>query len=222
MFSICIWRNLALQIVGRSHLSSMHLRILMRGLSLKTVACSFSVVRKIFEKEIIGPLMTLRNMAYFLTSSRVSCLLSQLHISWKFHDKTAKAFNVFRATRVVTLNVSLAFGRVRHTFLLHKLKSYGVLDQVFDLILSFFSKGRLCFWMFASGKGRRTPFLGECGIFFNMYAFHVKLGLNFSLDLYILMAENCIYLGWIFNLLSKAESSSYGHIIIAHDSLVET
>ena len=208
MFSICIWRNLAFQIVGRSHLSSMHLRILMRGLSLKTVACSFSVVRKIFEKEIIGPLMTLRNMAYFLTSSRVSCLLGQLHISWKFHDKTAKAFNVFRATRVATLDVSLAFDRVRHT-VLHKLKSYGVLDQVFDLILSFFSKGRLCFWMFASGKRRRTPFLSEYGIFFNMYAFHVKLGLNLFLDLYILMAENCKYLGWIFNLLSKAESSSY-------------
>ena len=47
------------------------------------------------------------------------------------------------ATRAVTLDMSMAFDRVWHTDLLHKLKSYGISGQIFDLISSFVSKRRL-------------------------------------------------------------------------------
>ena len=46
-------------------------------------------------------------------------------------------------TRVVALDISKAFGRVWHDGLLHKLKSYGISDQIFGLISSFLSNRRL-------------------------------------------------------------------------------
>ena len=39
----------------------------------------------------------------------------------------------------VTLNISKAFDKVRHAGLPHRLRSYGILGQIFDLILSFVS-----------------------------------------------------------------------------------
>ena len=46
-------------------------------------------------------------------------------------------------TRVVALDISKAFDRVWHDGLLHKLKSYGISDQIFGLISSFLSNRRL-------------------------------------------------------------------------------
>ena len=50
-------------------------------------------------------------------------------------------------SKVIALNIALdiskAFDRVWHASLLHKLKSYGVLSQIFGLISSFFSNRRL-------------------------------------------------------------------------------
>ena len=54
-------------------------------------------------------------------------------------DRNARAFNWSVATRVVALDISKAFDRVWHAGLLHKLKLYGISDQLFDLISSFFS-----------------------------------------------------------------------------------
>ena len=45
--------------------------------------------------------------------------------------------------RAVALNMSKVFGRVWHAGLLHKLKSYGISGQIFDLISSFLNNRRL-------------------------------------------------------------------------------
>ena len=52
-------------------------------------------------------------------------------------DRIARAFNRSGATRAVALDISKAFDRVWHAGLLHKLKSYGISDQIFGLISSF-------------------------------------------------------------------------------------
>ena len=43
----------------------------------------------------------------------------------------------------MALEISKAFDRICHAGLLHKLKSYGILGQIFDLISSFLSNRRL-------------------------------------------------------------------------------
>ena len=58
-------------------------------------------------------------------------------------DRIARAFNRPGATRAVALDISKAFDRVWHTVLLHKLTSYGISGQTFDLISSFLSNRRL-------------------------------------------------------------------------------
>ena len=58
-------------------------------------------------------------------------------------DRIARAFNRSGATRVVALDISKAFNRVWHSVLLHRLKSYGILGQIFGIISSFLSNRRL-------------------------------------------------------------------------------
>ena len=69
-------------------------------------------------------------------------LLDQLRIK-AVSGRTARALNRSGATRAVALDVSKAFDRVWHAGLLHKLKSYGISGQIFDLISSFLSNRRL-------------------------------------------------------------------------------
>ena len=54
-------------------------------------------------------------------------------------DRIARAFTKSGPTRAVALDTSKAFDRVWHASLLHKLKSYGISGQIFDLISSFLS-----------------------------------------------------------------------------------
>ena len=58
-------------------------------------------------------------------------------------DRITRAFNWSGATRAVALDISKAFNRVWHAGLLHKLKSYGISGQIFDLISSFLSNRQL-------------------------------------------------------------------------------
>ena len=59
-------------------------------------------------------------------------------------DRIARAFNRSGATRAVALDISKAFiDRAWNTGLLHKLRSYGISDQMFGLISSFLSNRRL-------------------------------------------------------------------------------
>ena len=64
-------------------------------------------------------------------------------------DRIARAFNRSGATRAVALDISKAFDRVWHAGLLHKLKSYGISGQIFDLISSFLSNRWL--WVVLDG-----------------------------------------------------------------------
>ena len=54
-------------------------------------------------------------------------------------DRIDRAFNKSGATRAVALDISKALDRVWHAGRLHKLKSYGVSCQIFDLISLFLS-----------------------------------------------------------------------------------
>ena len=62
----------------------------------------------------------------------------------------AKAFNRSGAPRAIALDISNAFDRVWHAGLFHKLKSYGILSQIFGLITSFLSNRQL--WVVPDGK----------------------------------------------------------------------
>ena len=54
-------------------------------------------------------------------------------------DSIARAFKRSGATRAVALDRVKVFDRVWHAGLLYKLKSYGILGQIFGLISSFLS-----------------------------------------------------------------------------------
>ena len=62
-------------------------------------------------------------------------------------DRIGRAFNRSWATRAVALDTHTAFDRVWYAGHLHKLKSYGISDQIFGLISSFLSNRRF-FWVF--------------------------------------------------------------------------
>ena len=57
--------------------------------------------------------------------------------------RITRAFNRSQANRAVALHTSKVFDRVWSAGLLHKLKSYGISSQIFDLISSFFSNRQL-------------------------------------------------------------------------------
>ena len=61
--------------------------------------------------------------------------------------RIGRAFNRSWATRAVALDTYTAFDRVWYAGHLHKLKSYGISDQIFGLISSFLSNRRF-FWVF--------------------------------------------------------------------------
>ena len=74
--------------------------------------------------------------------------------------RIARAFNTFGANRAVAHDIPKAFDRVWHAGLLHKLKSYGILSQIFDLISSFLSNRRLR--VVVDGKSSREyPVIAE-------------------------------------------------------------
>ena len=57
-------------------------------------------------------------------------------------DRIARAFNRSGATRVVAFGIK-PFNRVWHAGLLHKVNSYGISGQIFDLTSFFLSKRQL-------------------------------------------------------------------------------
>ena len=57
--------------------------------------------------------------------------------------RIARAFNRSGATQAGALEMPKVFDRVWHASLLHKLKSYGISGQIFRLVSSFSSNGRL-------------------------------------------------------------------------------
>ena len=107
-----------------------------------------SVVSKVFEKLVNNRIVVhlekcglFSDLQYGFRSSR-----STADFLTVVSDRITRAFNKSGNTRAVGLDISKAFNRVwhaGHTGLLHKLKCYGALGQIFDLIFSFLSNRRL-------------------------------------------------------------------------------
>ena len=104
-----------------------------------------SVVSKVFEKlvnnRIVDHLEKRGLFSDFQYGFRSSRSTADLHTAAS--DRIARAFNRSGATRAVALDISKALDRVWHNGILHKLKSYGILSQIFGLISSFLSNRRL-------------------------------------------------------------------------------
>ena len=100
-----------------------------------------SVVSKVFEKLVNNRIVNhlekcglFSDFQYgFKSSQSTADLLTVVS------DRMTRAFNRSGATRAVVLDISKAFDKVWHVGLLQKLKSYGILGQVFGLISSFLS-----------------------------------------------------------------------------------
>ena len=104
-----------------------------------------SVLSKVFEKLVNNRIVDhlekcglFSDFQYGFRSSRsIGDLLTVVS------GRIARTFNRSGTTRAVALDISKAFDRVWHAGLLHKLKSYGISGQIFGLLFSFLSNGRL-------------------------------------------------------------------------------
>ena len=103
-----------------------------------------SVVSKVFEKLVNNRIVDhlekcglFSDFQYGFRSSRSTADLLTV-----VSDRIARAFNRSGATRPVALDISKAFGRIWHTGLFHKPKSYGISGQIFGLISAFLSNRR--------------------------------------------------------------------------------
>ena len=110
-------------------------------------------------------------------------------------DRIARAFNRSGATRAVALDISKAFDRVWHAGLLHKLKSYGISDQIFGLISSFLSNKQ--FRVVMDGKSSQEYLVFEFfkGPFLVLHCSYYKL-------MTFLMIFSVILLSMLMKLLS--------------------
>ena len=101
------------------------------------------MVSKIFEKLVNNRIVDhLEKCGLFLISNiSFRSSRSTVDLLTIVSDRIATTFNRSEATRAVALDISKAFDR--HAGLLHKLKSYGVSDLIFDLISSFLSNSQV-------------------------------------------------------------------------------
>ena len=128
-----VWRNLVFQTTERSYLWSLYLRMLGRGLGLKTTTLLvFLLQLEVFEKLVNNRLKIINSTITSIITSTLKCDLSS-DFQQRFRssrsttdlltvtpDRTARAFNRNRATRAVALNNSKTFGKARHAGHLHK------------------------------------------------------------------------------------------------------
>ena len=94
-----------------------------------------SVVSKVFEKLVNNRVVDYLNVAFFSdfqydfrSSQSTADLLTVVS------DRIARTFNRSGPTQVVALDISKTFDRVWQAGLLHKIKFYGNLGQIFGLI----------------------------------------------------------------------------------------
>ena len=110
-------------------------------LLLVNFVSGFRLVSKVFEKLVNNRIVDhLEKCGLFsdfqngLTSSRSTADLLAV-----VSDRIARAFSRSGATGALALDISKTFDRVWHAAFLHKLRSYGISDQIFGLISSFLS-----------------------------------------------------------------------------------
>ena len=143
---MCVWRSLVFQIAGRSHWWFLCLRMLGKGLLLKSTALLILFLwlvkfLKNLNKRLVGHLEKCCLFSDFQYGSRSS--RSTADLMTVVFDKIARAFKRSGTTWAVAPDISKAFDRVWHPGLLRKLKSFGISGQIFRLILSFLSNRQL-------------------------------------------------------------------------------
>ena len=99
------------------------------------------MVSKVFEKLVNNRIVDHLEKCGFFSDFQYgfSSSLSTGDLLTVVSDRIARAFNRSGATRAVALDISKTFDRVWHAGLIHKVKFYGISDQIFDLISSFLS-----------------------------------------------------------------------------------
>ena len=130
------------QILGRSHQSSLHKRMLGKGVQLKTTALLVFFLwlvksEKLVNIELVehlGKCALFSDFQYGFRSSRSTAYLPTVA-----SDRIASLGSRVRAraTRAVALDIVKAFDRVWHAGLLHKLTSFGISGQPVGRISSF-------------------------------------------------------------------------------------
>ena len=97
------------------------------------------MVSKVFEKLVNNRIVDHLEKCGLSSNSQYGfrSSLSTADLLTVVSDRIARAFNRSGATRAVALDISMAFDRVWHAGLLHKLKSYGISGHIFGLISSF-------------------------------------------------------------------------------------
>ena len=110
------------------------------------------MVSKVFEKLVNNRIVDHLEKCGFFSDFQYgfSSSLSTGDLLTVVSDRIARAFNRSGATRAVALDISKTFDRVWHAGLIHKVKFYGISDQIFDLISSFLSNRGL--WVVLDGK----------------------------------------------------------------------
>ena len=136
-----------------------------------------SVVSKVFEKLVNNRIVDhlekcglFSDFQYGFRSPR-----STVDLLTVVSDRIARAFNRSGATRAVALDISKAFDRVWHAGLLHKLKSYGILGQIFGLIFSFLINFYRSFWMGNLYKNIQLMLVFLKGLFLVLNFFYYTL-----------------------------------------------
>ena len=121
-----------------SHHQSLYLRMLGKVYSPVSL---LSVVSKVFEKLLNNRIANyiekcglFSNFQYGFRFSR-----SPAYFLTNVSDRIARAFNRSGVTRAVAHDISKVFDRVQYAGLFHKLKSYGISGQIFNLISPFLS-----------------------------------------------------------------------------------
>ena len=104
-----------------------------------------SVISKVFEKLVNNRIVDHLEKCGLFSGFQYGFRSSQstADLLTVVSDRIARALNRSGATRAVALDISKGFDRVWHAGLLHKLKSYGISGQIFDLIFSFLSNSWL-------------------------------------------------------------------------------
>ena len=211
-------RSLVFQIVGRFHRWSLHLRMLGKGLQLKTTALLVFFLWSVKSLKNLNRIVDhlekcglFSDFQYGFRSSRSTADLLTV-----VFDRIARAFNKSGATRAVALDISKAFDRVWHAGLLHKL---SLMDfQVRNLALFFLFSvidGFECFWMESLHKNiqlmlefLKVPFLVLHFSYYTLMTFLMMLSVILLSMLMILLSVLSVIrhlicgnnLNWLLNL----------------------
>ena len=132
---MCIWSSFNFQIVGRSQWWSMYLRMLGKGLPLKTTTLLVFFLWLVkSEKFVINRIVDhLEKCGLFYFQYGFRSSWSTENLLAVISDSIAGAFNRSGATRAVALDIFMAFGRFWHAGLLHKLKSCDISSTRSDI-----------------------------------------------------------------------------------------